>query len=192
MISIVYDVGLYRRLLARTVKKGDVVLEIGPHTGLSTLGYIKKASLAVALDKSPEAKECFKRIVKENKNLVFLQDDVRGFEAVKKVLRHTKRCDVLALDLGGGRYSDTVYKVWASWSGVFKPKHSVIRNRGLAEFLQRARIKDSSIRQCFTDDGWLSAWGRATPYELRKQLDELKYYTDINRSIKDDRKAEGE
>lgn len=184
MISIVYDVMLYRSLLARRVGKGDVVIEIGPHVGKSTITYVDKAGLVVALDKSPEAAGSFKKLVKEHRNLRFLQEDVRGFEAMKKVLALTKKCDVLAVDLGGGRYSDTVYKVWASWSGVFKPKNSIIRSRGLAEFLQRAVIVDDSVKQEFPDDGWLSTWGRATPYTLRKQLEEFKHYVDIKRRIK--------
>jgi hypothetical protein len=185
MISIAYDVRLYRSLLSRSVSKGDTVIEIGPHVGKSTMAYVDKACLVVALDKSPDAAACFKKHVREHANLRFLQEDVRGFEAMKKVLNLTKKCDVLAVDLGGGRYSDTVYKVWAAWSGVFKPKHSLIRSRGLAEFLQRAVIADESVKQTFPDDGWLSTWGRATPYTLRKQLEEFKHYVDIKRRIND-------
>jgi len=186
MITVVYDVRRYRSLLSDTVREGDVVVEIGPHTGRSTLGYVKKASLVVAVDKSPEAAEKFRKLLEEHPNLRFIQDDVRGFEAVKKVLAHARGCDVLAVDLGGGRFSDTVYKVWASWSGILKPRDSVIRSRALAEFLQRAVIQDPSLERKFSDDGWLSTWGRATPYALRKQLGEFSHYVDITRSIKED------
>lgn len=184
MISIVYDVKLYRSLIAKYVKRHDIVIEIGPHVGKSTMGYVDKAGLVVAVDKSLEAKKSFKKLLADYKNLHFVCDDVRGFRAVRKVLEITTRCDVLAVDLGGGRFSDTVYKVWASWSGVFKPRHSIIRSRAMAEFLQRAVIQDASIKKTFPDDGWLSVWGRATPYALRKQLEEFKYYVDIRKSIK--------
>jgi len=185
MISVVYDVKLYRSLLAKYVQRGDIVVEIGPHTGISTLGYVQKAGLVVALDKSFESENSFKKLLKEHKNLRFIRDDVRGFKAMKKVLELTPKCDVLAVDLGGGRFSDTVYKVWASWSGVLKPKRSLIRSRALAEFIQRVKIEDNSVKKIFPDDGWLSTWGRATPYALKKQLEEFKHYVDIRKRIKD-------
>jgi hypothetical protein len=184
MISVVYDVKAYRALLAKLVREGDVVIEIGPHTGISTLGYVDKAGLVVAIDKADEAKESFKKFAKEHSNLHFMQDDVRGFAAVKKVLKLIPKCDVLAVDMGGGRFSDTVYKVWAVWSGVFTPKHSIIRSRAIAEFLQRARIDDDSIKREFRDDGWLSEWGRAVPSKLKDQLDEFKHYIDISKPLK--------
>ncbi|MBM3308747.1 MAG: SAM-dependent methyltransferase [Candidatus Altiarchaeales archaeon] len=186
MISVVYDVGLYRSLLVKCVQKGDIVIEIGPHTGKSTLGYVSNAGLVIALDKSPEAEKSFKKLAREHRNLRFMRKDVRGFEAIKKVLQLTPKCDVLAVDLGGGRFSDTVYKVWACWSGVFKPKHSIIRSRALAEFIQKVKVEDNSVKKKFADDGWLSTWGRATPYALRKQLDEFKHYVDIKKRIKDE------
>ena len=106
MISIVYDVLLYRRLLAETVREGDIVVEIGPHTGKSTLGYAGKAKLAVAVDKSPEAEKSFRPVCLKHRNVRFLRGDVRGFETLAKVLKITPRCDVLAVDIGGGRYSN--------------------------------------------------------------------------------------
>jgi hypothetical protein len=186
MISVVYDVVLYRSLMAKYVNKGDVVIEIGPHTGKSTLGYVSKAGLVIALDKSPEAEKSFKKLAREHRNLRFMREDVRGFKAIKKVLQLTPKCDVMAVDLGGGRFSDTVYKVWACWSGVFKPKHSIIRSRALAEFIQKVKIEDDSVIGAFKDDGWLSTWGRATPYALKKQLEEFKQYVDIKKCIKDE------
>jgi len=183
MIQIVYDVKAYRRLLADTVREGDTVVEIGPHTGGSTRAYVGKAKLAVAVDKAEQAERTFGRLAKAHANLVFLREDARGFEAIKKVMKHTKSCDVLAVDLGGGRYADTVFKVWATWSGVFKPRDSVIRSRALAEFLQRAKISDTTLLAEFPDAGWLATWGRATPYKLRRQLDEFKYWIDITKPL---------
>lgn len=183
MISLAYDVKFYRSLLARVVREKDVVLEIGPHTGKSTLGYIERAGKAVVVDKAADSGERFRGIAEKHPNLVFVGGDVRGFDAVKKVLKHVKSCEVFALDMGGGRHADTVFKVWATWSGVFKPRDSVIRCRALAEFLQRAEVADPSIKQSFPDSGWLETWGRATPYKLRKQLEEFKYWVDINKPL---------
>jgi hypothetical protein len=183
MIQVIYDVRAYRRILKDTVREGDVVIELGPHTGRSTLSYAGKAKLSVAVDKAEQAKRAFGKLMKAHANLVFLKEDARGFDAIKKVLKHTKSCDVLAVDLGGGRYADTVFKVWATWSGVFQPRDSVIRSRALAEFIQRAEIKDDSVKKKFPDAGWLATWGRATPYKLRKQLEEFRYWIDINKPL---------
>ncbi|MFC2154616.1 rRNA adenine N-6-methyltransferase family protein [Candidatus Altiarchaeota archaeon] len=183
MISIVYDVRKYRKALENTVKEGDVVLELGPHLGQSTTPLLKKAKLVVSVDKGVQSKKKFQPILKRHDNLAFVQGDVRDFETVKKVLKHIKKCDVFAVDLGGGRYPDTVFKVWATWTGIFQPRDSVIRNRGLAEFVQRAKVEDEKIIKKFKDDGWMSTWGRATPYTLKKQLKEFKHYVDIHKKL---------
>jgi len=94
-------------------------------------------------------------------------------------MKLSKKCDVLAVDLGGGRYPDTVFKVWAAWSGVFTPRDSIIRNRGIAEFMQRAKIQDESIIRGFKDSGWLAEWGRATPSKIRDQIGEFKFYVNV-------------
>jgi hypothetical protein len=183
MISVVYDVGRYRQLLSETVRDGDVVVELGPHRGASTRSYLSRARTVVAVDKAEQARSFFHSLSKKHGNVFFVHGDARGFEAVKKALKHAKSCDVLAVDLGGGRHADTVFKVWATWSGVLKPRDSVIRCRALGEFLQRARVADESIVGRFLDSGWLSTWGRATPYKLRKQLEEFKYWIDITKPL---------
>jgi len=177
MISIVYDVNRYRKILEEWIKRNDIVIELGPHTGRSTVHYLKKTKLTVVVDKSEQSRDYFKNLKSEN--LKFIQGDVRSFDTIKKVLEITKKCDFLAVDMGGGRYPDTVFKVWAVWTGIFKPKNSVIRNRGLAEFLQRVRIDDRSIRKKFEDNGWLSEWGRAVPYKLKEQMQEFEFWVDV-------------
>lgn len=183
MISIVYGVEEYRKLLEDSVKSSDVVLELGPHTGKSTLSYLDKAKLVVVVDKARQSLEAFKPILREHSNLVFVQEDVRGFEGIKAVLGHIKECDVLAVDLGGGRHADTVFKVWATWSGTFKPRDSIIRSRALGEFVRRARLDDECLRQEHPDSGWLSTWGRATPYKLKRQLEEFRHWIDIKEKL---------
>lgn len=179
MISIAYDVKRYRELLEKRVKKGDVIIEIGPHQGKSVETYVKKVKLGILVDKSGQAKEGLGGLLKKNKNLRFIQGDVRSFETIKKVLKLTKKGDLLALDMGGGRFPDTVFKVWAVWSGIFKPKESIIRNRSLGEFVQRAKIEDKTIKKEFKDNGWLSEWGRGTPFQLKKQLKEFKFWVEL-------------
>lgn len=179
MISLVYDVKIYRKILEERVNEGSIVIEIGPHVGKSTSCYEKKVKLGILVDKSLESKKGLQQLLKKNKNLKFVMGDARSFKTVKKVMKLTKSCDFLALDVGGGRYPDTVFKIWAIWSGVFKPRDSVIRNRGLAEFVQKLKIEDNSLKRKFKDDGWLSEYGRAIPSELKKQLDEFKFWVDI-------------
>jgi len=183
MISVVYDVRRYRRLLSDTVRAGDVVVELGPHTGASTLAYVDGAELAVCVDKAEQSRRKILPLLDAHPNLRFVQADVRGFDGIRGVFEHTKRCDVFAVDLGGGRHADTVFKVWATWSGVFKPRDSIIRSRTLAEFVKRAEIRDDSLPADFPEAGWLKTYGRATPYKLKKQLEEFKHWIDINEPL---------
>lgn len=179
MIYVVYDVKRYRQLLSDVVEEDSVVIEIGPHVGKSTLSYIQKARLAVVVDLGEQSKAVFSNLGLRYPQLKFIHGDARSFSTVKDVLSLTKGCDVLAVDLGGGRYPDTVFKVWAIWSGIFKPNQSIIRNRGIAEFMQRAKIMDESLVKQFPDDGWLSCWGRSMPSKLRNQLEEFRLWVDL-------------
>jgi hypothetical protein len=178
MISVVYKSRLYRELLDKTVKQGDVVIEIGPHVGSATKRYCARAGLTVAIDKGAQSEEAFQKMQEKNANLFFFRDDARSFDAVQRVLEKTQRCDVLAVDMGGGRFADTVFKVWAVWSGVFRPRHSIIRNRSIAEFVQKAKVGDPTVIMDFPDDGWLSTWGRTVPTRLKDQLGEFSFWVD--------------
>ncbi len=180
MISIVYDVGKYRRILSEMVERNDVVIEVGPHIGKSTFSYLGRVKLAVLVDKGKQSEDVFKPMEDEFSQLRFVCGDSRCFSTVQEVLKITRECDVLAIDMGGGRFPDTVFKVWATWSGIFKPKRSLIRNRGLAEFVQRAKVLDDSVKKDFREDGWLSTWGRSVPYKLKKQLEEFRFWVDLD------------
>jgi hypothetical protein len=172
MISIVYDQKRYHEVLARVIKPQDLVIEIGPHLGESTRVISPICARVIAVDKAIQAEEAFNSM----KEVTFVKGDVRFFDTIDEVLKLTKSCNVLAMDMGGGRFPDTVFKVWAVWSGVFKPRDSIIRNRGLGEFLRRARIEDPIIRKDFIDSGWLSQSGRKRPKQLKEGLDELQHW----------------
>lgn len=173
MISIVYDQKRYHKLLSSVVCEKDTVIEIGPHLGESTRVISDKAKRVIAIDKAEQASEAFKKCPE---NVAFVMGDVRFFETVDRVRKLADCCDVLAIDMGGGRFPDTVFKVWAVWSGVFKPRHSIIRNRGLGEFLARATANDPTIGSDFEDSGWLSQFGRKTPMQLKEGLKELSIW----------------
>jgi len=181
MIRVVYDVKAYRQLLKDTVQEGDVVVEIGPHVGRSTDAYISKAGKAVLVDKGADCAGALKEYAERHGNAVFVCGDARGFDTLSLVLQHAPRCDVLAVDLGGGRFPDTVFKVWGSWSGVLKPRDSIVRCRGIAEFLRRAQVADDTIPAEFKDAGWLADYGRATPTRMKEQLSEFSHWVDIDR-----------
>jgi hypothetical protein len=180
MINIVYEVGRYRNLLGETVREGDVVVEIGPHVCRSTDRYISKAAKVVLIDKGLDCAGALGEYSKAHENVIFICGDSRGFDTLSLAAKHVPKCDVLAVDLGGGRFPDTVFKVWGAWSGVLKPRDSIIRCRGIAEFIRRARVLDDTIPQVFKESGWLEDYGRATPSKMKGQLEEFSHWVDIN------------
>lgn len=186
MISVVYEAERYRQLLAQLVKEGDTVVEIGPHRCLATESYIGKAGKAVLVDKGTDCASALSEYANRHENVFYVCGDARDFATISLVQKHSSGCDVFAVDLGGGRFPDTVFKVWATWSGVLKPRHSLIRCRGLAEFLKRGQVRDDSIPKDFADSGWLTEYGRATPYKMRGQLDEFHHWVDVGSAADED------
>lgn len=190
MISVVYEHKRYHQALSDIVRPGDTVIEIGCHVGGATKAIAKKAGkdgLVIAIDKAKQAEDAFKE---PPANVRFVRGDVRLFETVDEVLKRVKKCDVLALDMGGGRFPDTAFKVWCIWSGVFKPRDSVIRNSGLGEFLHRARLNDPSIEELYPlskDAGWLAHTSRTDLPKLKEGLEEMKLWMGKKKSDKSDK-----
>ena len=172
MISIVYDHKRYHKALAEHIRPEDSVLEIGPHIGGSTKVIAEKAKEVVAVDKAKQSAEA----LQENPDIAFVKGDVRFFETIDDILKIRKSFDVIAMDMGGGRFPDTVFKVWAVWSGIFKPRDSIIRNRGLGEFLMRAKVEDPVLEKEFVNNGWLTQSGRKHPKQLKEGLEELQHW----------------
>ena len=129
MIKLCYDVKDYRRQIRDVINDGDKVIELGCHTGNTSKVILENDVDLIAIDNSPEAGEEMEKL-----NLTFINADVRLHETLSQVFKLIQRCDVLAIDLGGGYHPDTVFKVFYIWSSTFKPKHTIIRNRGLVEF----------------------------------------------------------
>lgn len=149
MIKLSYNVKNYRKDLQDLIEDGDVVIELGCHTGGTTQLIADKCNI-IAVDNSPEAVDEMAKL-----DVEFISGDVRLHDVIAEVFKKVQKCDVLAIDLGGGYHPDTVFKVFYIWSSTFKPKHTVIRNRGLLEFFNSAK---SSGEDYFTEDGYLESY----------------------------------
>ena len=160
MIKIMYDIKVYREVLRNIIKKDDVVVELGCHVGNSTrtildLSYNGKT---IALDNSPESVDIMESLAGSNPNLEYINADVRLHETLEGVAYKIKEmggCDVLSIDLGGGYHPDTVFKVFFIWSSTLKPRDTIIRNRGLLDFIHSA----SSDELIKSEMGWLESSG---------------------------------
>lgn len=162
MIKLSYDVKIYRQDLIELVEEGDTVIELGCHTGGTTKLLCEHCNV-IALDNSPEAADEMEKL-----DVKFISDDVRLHEVIAEVFKIVQSCDVLAIDLGGGYHPDTVFKVFYIWSSTFKPKHAVIRNRGILEFFNSAR---GSCEEIITDEGYLETYHDSGIPPLIKEFD---------------------
>ena len=104
----------------------------------------------IAVDNSPESVEEMSKL-----DVEFIKGDVRLHDVLGEVFSKIQKCDVLAIDLGGGYHPDTVFKVFYIWSSTFKPKHTAIRNRGLLEFFNSA---EGSGEDYVSNEGYLESY----------------------------------
>ena len=162
MIKLSYDIKNYRRDLKDLVKSGDTVVELGCHMGGTTKLFPKDCKV-IAVDNSPEAVDEMAKL-----DVNFISGDVRRHEVIAEAFKIVQSCDVLAIDLGGGYHPDTVFKVFYIWSSTFKPKHTVIRNRGLLEFFNSAEGSGEEIR---CDEGYLETYHDSGIPPLIKEFD---------------------
>ncbi len=162
MIKLSYDIGNYREDLKDLVKAGDTVIELGCHLG-GTTRLIAQDCNVIAIDNSPEAVDEMAKL-----DVRFISGDVRKHEVIAEAFKITQSCDVLAIDLGGGYHPDTVFKVFYIWSSTFKPKHTVIRNRGILEFFNSAEGSGEDIR---CDEGYLETYHDSGIPPLIKEFD---------------------
>ncbi|WP_407453983.1 SAM-dependent methyltransferase [Methanobrevibacter sp.] len=162
MIKLGYDVEIYRRDLLELVNSGDTIIELGCHIGGTTRLFPKDCNV-IAVDNSPEAVEEMEKL-----DVKFISGDVRLHEILAEVFKITQSCDVLAIDLGGGYHPDTVFKVFYIWSSTFKPKHTVIRNRGILEFFNSAKGSSEKIA---SDEGYLETYHDSGIPPLIKEFD---------------------
>ena len=149
MIILSYTIKNYRKDLLDLIEEGDVVIELGCHTG-GTTQFLQDKCMVIAVDNSPEAVDEMAKL-----DVEFISGDVRLHDVMAEVFQKVQNCDVLAIDLGGGYHPDTVFKVFYIWSSTFKPKHTVIRNRGLLEFFNSA---SGSGEDYSSSEGYLESY----------------------------------
>nr|WP_319372549.1 class I SAM-dependent methyltransferase [uncultured Methanobacterium sp.] len=161
MINVAYDIKIYRQILKEIIKEDDVVVELGCHVGNSTriISQLAPEGKIIALDKGTESKEKLEQLNKEVKTPIeFIQSDVRLHETLEEVAKKVNKlggCDVLSVDLGGGYHPDTTFKVFFIWSSTLKPRNTIIRNRGLLDFIHSSSTSEL-IR---SENGWLESCG---------------------------------
>jgi len=160
MIKVVYHIKVYRQVLSDIIKKDDVVVELGCHVGNSTriIGDLSPEGTLISLDNSPESVSAMKSVTDEYPNVEFIKADVRLHETLEEVAHIIKdigSCDVLSVDLGGGYHPDTTFKVFFIWSSTLKPRDTIIRNRGLLDFIHSAST-DELVK---SEMGWLESSG---------------------------------
>jgi len=157
MIKISYDIDIYRKQLKEILKKEDIVVELGCHVGNTSAIIAKKVKNGrlIALDNSPEAKHKMNELSNKYENLEFISGDVRLHNILEEVAKKTKECDVLTVDLGGGYHPDTVFKIYFIWASTLKPKITLIRNRGLIDFVRSSKTEE----KIESKEGWLKSCG---------------------------------
>jgi hypothetical protein len=163
MIKLSYDIKNYRRDILDLVNDDDTVIELGCHVG-GTTRLLPYTCNVIAVDNSPEAIEEMEKL----DYVDFIPGDVRRHEVLAEAFKMVQSCDVLAIDLGGGYHPDTAFKVFYIWSSTFKPKHTVIRNRGILEFFNSAI---GSGEEIISDDGYLETYHDSGIPPLIKEFD---------------------
>lgn len=163
MIRLSYDIRKYRNDISEMVNPDDTVIELGCHTGGTTRTLPETCNI-IAVDNSPEATSEMKKL----SHVKFINGDVRRHEIILNVFKSVQSCDLLLIDLGGGYHPDTVFKVFYIWSSTFKPKHTMIRNRGLVEFFNSA---NASEEEYHTENGHLDSYHDSGIPPLIKEFD---------------------
>lgn len=173
MIHISYDRRKYQEDMINNIKLMDNVVEIGCHVGTSTkiISRLNQDGTVYAFDNSPESDEAMNNLGIEYRNVKFFNADVRNEEVLYEFIKKSEKIDVLCIDLGGGYHPDTVFKVFFIWSSVLKPRVTLIRNRGLIDFINSSTSSES-IK---SENGFLDSSANNI---LPENLKELKLWSD--------------
>ncbi len=167
MIHLSYDRREYQQDMIDNIKLLDNVVELGCHIGTSTkiISRLNQDGTVYAFDNSPESYEAMNNLGIEYRNIEFIQADVRKKELLYKFKEEHEKIDVLCIDLGGGYHPDTVFKVFFLWSSILKPRISLIRNRGLTDFINSSTSRENIS----SSEGFLSSSSNAIiPNKFKK------------------------
>ncbi|RAP52573.1 MAG: SAM-dependent methyltransferase [Methanosphaera sp. rholeuAM270] len=172
MIYLSYDRKKYQEDMINNIKTFDNVVEIGCHIGTSTriISRLNQDGTVYAFDNSPESLEAMQSLEIEYGNIEFIRADVRDEKVLGNLMKRCDDIDVLCIDLGGGYHPDTVFKVFFIWSSVLKPRVSLIRNRGLIDFINSTATSEG----IHSREGFLESSADSI---LPKNLKELKMWS---------------
>ena len=196
-IKLSYDMKVYRQQLHEVIKNEDVVVELGCHVGKSTevISNLANKGQIIAIDNSPEAISIMEEFEKNHNNVEFISGDVRLHDVLENVTKRlielnnisldnshdnlnnkldsskNSLCDVLSIDLGGGYHPDTVFKVFYIWSSTLKPKVTLIRNKGLIDFVNSIEFSE----KIESEEGYLESYENQG---IPPQIKEFGLWTD--------------
>ena len=196
-IKLSYDMKVYRQQLYEVINNEDVVVELGCHVGKSTEVISKLANKGhiISIDNSPEAISIMEEFEKNHNNVEFISGDVRLHNVLENVTKRlielnkinldnsynsldndlnsskNSLCDVLSIDLGGGYHPDTVFKVFYIWSSTLKPKVTLIRNKGLIDFVNSIEFSE----KIESEEGYLESYENQG---IPPQIKEFGLWTD--------------
>lgn len=168
MIHISYNRDVYQEDMIKHVKLLDNVVELGCHIGTSTkiLSRLCQDGTVYAFDNSPESVEAMHNLGIEYRNIEFKQLDVRDKKSLYEFSKKCDNIDVLCIDLGGGYHPDTVFKVFFLWSSILRPRVTLIRNRGLMDFVNTSISSENIL----SNKGYLTSSAKEIiPSELKKR-----------------------
>lgn len=173
MILLSYDRQQYQNDMINNINLLDNVVEIGCHVGTSTkiISRLTEDGTVYAFDNSPESVEAMNNLGIEYRNIIFFNADVRNEEVLYDFVKNHEKIDVLCVDLGGGYHPDTVFKVFFIWSSVLKPRVTLIRNRGLIDFVNSSK----SHENISSKGGYLES---SAENIIPNNLKELKIWSD--------------
>lgn len=168
MIHISYDRRKYQEDMIENIKTFDNVVEIGCHIGTSTkiISRLNQDGIVYAFDNSPESSKAMNNLGIEYGNIKFYNADVRNEKVLNDFVEKCEKIDVLCVDMGGGYHPDTVFKVFFIWSSLLKPRVSLIRNRGLIDFINSSTSKEN----IHSDEGFLESSAKDIIPENLKEL----------------------